>query len=174
MKTKRIYEDRKVSRGVFSWCEAVLSPQTSLLTRHSSILNPQFSNLTPQSSVLGPQFSVWKPCIFVAGRLNTFFCSINIELRHFCCKCREKHNIRVLRIKFWGNLNEDKPQVVQPWQCGTFLWDTSTRQFIPSHPIQCFQKGPEFRTWSELSLKGIFFTLPFSLTVNIHAMAMSN
>ena len=70
MKTKRIYEDRKVSRGVFSWCEAVLSPQTSLVTNQFSILN--FSILTPQSSVLGPQFSVWKPCIFVAGRLNTF------------------------------------------------------------------------------------------------------
>ena len=29
------------------------------------------------------------------------FCSKNLDLRHFC---REKHNIRVLRIKFWENL----------------------------------------------------------------------
>ena len=67
MRTARSVEVSSVGVRLSS----VLKPHSSLLTHQFSILN--FSILTPQSSVLGPQFSVWKPCIFVAGRLNTFF-----------------------------------------------------------------------------------------------------
>ena len=66
MRTARSVEVSSVGVRLSS----VLKPHSSLLTHQFSILN--FSILTPQSSVLGPQFSVWKRCIFVAGRLNTF------------------------------------------------------------------------------------------------------
>ena len=82
MKTKRIYEDRKVSRGVFSWCEAVLSPQTSLVTHQFSILN--FSILTPhspQSSVLGPQSSILNSQTSVLNQTPRIALSVGSSVR---------------------------------------------------------------------------------------------
>ena len=32
---------------------------------------------------------------------NSYFAT---KIWHFCCECREKHNIRISRIKFWENL----------------------------------------------------------------------
>ena len=37
-------------------------------------------------------------------RTVELFCSKNLDLRHFCHECREKHSIRVSRIRFWEKL----------------------------------------------------------------------
>ena len=47
---------------------------------------------------------------------TALFCLKKLRLRHFCRKCRENLNIRVLRTKFWvKSACEDAPQVVPAW-----------------------------------------------------------
>ena len=49
------------------------------------------------------------------------FCSKNLDLRHICRECRENHNIRVSRTKFWENL----------------LMRTSRKLWHPVHMYTC-------------------------------------
>ena len=85
---------------VLSSCEAVLSPQSSVLSPRSSVLRSSGCNKLYKC---GRQ-KISKKCTFVAERLKTAVLLQNLDLRHFCRECREKHNIRVSRTKFWENL----------------------------------------------------------------------
>ena len=102
--------------GDWSLWSLVAVRLSSVLSPQSSVLSPQSSVLSPQSSVLGPRSSgcnklykcgrqkISKKCTFLAERLKTAVLLQNLDLRHFCHECREKHNIRVSRTKFWENL----------------------------------------------------------------------
>ena len=80
---------------------------SSVAVRLSSVLSPQSSVL--RSSGCNKLYKcgrqkISKKCTFVAERLKTAVLLQNLDLRHFCRECREKHNIRVSRTKFWENL----------------------------------------------------------------------
>ena len=75
---------------------------------------------------------MWKPCIFVAGRLKQFFCSKNLDIRHFC---RKKHNIRILRIKSWENLlMRTSRKLCRPADSLTDTTSRAKKEYLPGLP----------------------------------------
>ena len=88
----------------------VLSPQSSVFSLQSSVLNPLFWVLNPHFIVLREVLT----CVtWFLMQKNCLCCLKKLRLRHFCRKCRENLNIRVLRTKFWVKTAcEDAPQVV--------------------------------------------------------------
>ena len=131
MRTARSVEVSSVGVRLSS----VLKPHSSLVTHQFSILN--FSILTPQSSVLGPQFSVWKPCIFVAGRLNTFVLLHKHWVTAFLLQMSQNtHHTRfedkILRKFEWGQATSCAALAVWNFFCETPVPDSL------SHPILSF------------------------------------
>ena len=133
MRTARSVEVSSVGVRLSS----VLKPHSSLVTHQFSILN--FSILTPQSSVLGPQFSVWKPCIFVAGRLNTFVLLHKHWVTAFLLQMSRKtqhtrFEDKILRKFEWGQATSCADLAVWNFFCETPVPDSLSHP-IPSYPF---------------------------------------
>ena len=62
--------------------------------------------------------------------LSSEFCSKNLDLRFFCRKCREDHNICISRMKIWENLLRG-----QAASCAT-LRHAALKQQVTSFPPQ--------------------------------------
>ena len=66
--------------------------------------------LIPWTDILILDFKVVKTSFAISNyltriaQLKTAILLQKHDLWHFCCECREKHNTRVSRIRFWENL----------------------------------------------------------------------